>query len=184
MSLSWRSARSYVVSDGENALYERLSSFHWSNSMLKSALATVDHNLNALKETAQNIVALRIDQRLLLTNAGSITLNRKLRLLTEFSAHVLLTRKALDDAILRLQMRNTQIRQRNVQTRRAKIHLRCELFPSVTWEDAVGKLKEAGDGQADISLGTPLNLKQLQRCADALQSAKCFTSFSSYLSSQ
>ena len=164
-------AKRYVVFDGENALYERSSSFQWSNSMLKSALATVDHNLNALKETAQNIVALRIDQRLLLTNAGSITLNRKLRLLTEFSAHVLLTRKALDDAILRLQMRNAQIRQRNVQTRRAKIHLRCELFPSVTWEDAVGKLKEAGDGQADISLGTPLNLKQLQRCADALQSA-------------
>ena len=107
-------AESYVVFDGENALYERSSSFQWSNSMLKSALATVDHNLNALKETAQNIVALRIDQRLLLTNAGSITLNRKLRLLTEFSAHVLLTRKALDDAILRLQMRNAQIRQRNV----------------------------------------------------------------------
>ena len=114
--------------------------------MLKTALATVDHNLNALKETAQKIVALRIGQRLFfLTNAGSITLNRKLRLLTEFSAHVLLMRKALDDAILRLHMRNAQIRQRNVQTRRAKIHLWCELFPSVTWEDAVGKLEEAGD---------------------------------------
>ena len=80
--------------------------------MLQKSLGFVDALASKIGQKMNEIGKITLNPAQLLTSAGSISIAKKLRALSELAGNLAVLQDRLEDAILRLQRRNAQIRAR------------------------------------------------------------------------
>ena len=116
----------------------------------------------------RKVAAVKILPSQLLTLGMSTSIAEKMRLLTSVTADLGVLKSTMNPVIERLQIRNDQMKSRNVHSGCASdIRLDCCHTADLTWTDAIAAVHEAIDGNR--ALGLPLSSPQLLACALQLQ---------------
>ena len=167
-------AKKWSIYQREVKLYQSSSTYTWKKSQLAECMTEVQRRSKLLSSSLATAASIRITLSQVLSQAGSLTMHRKMKAIADAIAVLSVFSTHLDYALQRLQSRNAQMRaasSESVKTPSSDIRLFCSTSPHTTWDDTLSVIRDAVDGGCTASLGAPLTPKQLQDAAYLLKEA-------------
>ena len=103
-------AKDWIHFQKERRLYHTSSSFRWRRLVLQESLVFIDALATKIRRKMDEISKITLNPLQLLTSVGSVSITMKLCTLSELAGNLGVLQDRLEDAALRLQHLNTQIR--------------------------------------------------------------------------
>ena len=117
-------AKDWIHFQKERRLYHTSSSFRWRRSVLQESLVFIDALATKIGRKMDEISKITLNPLQLLMSVGSVSITMKLRTLNELAGNLIVLQDCLEDATLRLQRRNAQIRVRAL-AHHEEVTVRC-----------------------------------------------------------